>query len=159
MLLRSYKQQQIKSGHDKHLVMIFFDIEYFEIFYIFRTHTLKRTKLWSISGHINHQYCLVHLLRKCTWVNGMFIRLDFLEEEERERESILLEVIVHIHYTAYILLFLLHNQYHHTKVSRGDRTLARERIWCDVPSLVKHQQCPLFIKWTVSSYNSITVNH
>jgi hypothetical protein len=39
MLLRSYKQQQIKSGHDKHLVMIFFDIEYFEIFtYLEHTH-------------------------------------------------------------------------------------------------------------------------
>jgi hypothetical protein len=50
------------------------------------------------------------------------------EEEESGQESILLEVIVHIHYTSYTLLFLLHNQYHRIKVSRGDTSLAKERM-------------------------------
>ncbi len=50
------------------------------------------------------------------------------EEREREEKSILLEVIVHIHYTSYTLLFLLHNQYHRIEVSRGDTSFAKERM-------------------------------
>ncbi len=54
----------------------------------------------------------------------MFIRRYVFRDEGRK--SILLEVIVHIHYPAYILLFLLHHQSHHIEVSRGDTYLAKE---------------------------------
>jgi hypothetical protein len=129
--------------------MIFFDIEYFKIVeYLYH---LKEKQMMIIYRHINHEYCLVHL-QKRTWIDGMFIRLCFQRVREREEESILLEVIVHIHYTSYILLFLLHNQCHHIEVSRGNTSIAKKSVWCDVPSWVQYQQCPLFIEWTVSSY-------
>ncbi len=114
-------------------MMIFFDIEYFFIL-AYLDHLKEKQQMMIIYRHINHKYCLVHL-QKCTWVNGMFIRLYFQRRKRgrRERESILLEVIVHIHYTAYILLFLLHNQYHHIEVSRGDTSLSKERMmWCGI---------------------------
>ena len=44
------------------------------------------------------------------------------------KKLILLEVIIHIHYTRYGLLFLLHNRYYHKGVSGGDKSIARERI-------------------------------
>jgi hypothetical protein len=55
----------------------------------------------------------------------MFIWLDF---SEKERINLVRSDRSHTLYSAYILLFLLHNQYHHTKVSRGDTTLVKERL-------------------------------
>lgn len=48
--------------------------------------------------------------------------------KNRKEESILLEVIIHIHFTTYKLLFVLHNQNHHIEVSRGDTYIAKERM-------------------------------
>jgi hypothetical protein len=85
-----------------------------------------------IYRHINHEYCLVHL-QKRTWVIFWCSLWNVYSPmfPEKKRESILLEVIVHIHYTAYILLFLLHNQCHHIAVSRGDTSIATKcMMWC-----------------------------